>query len=298
MVTDAATTASYSGSSDSAATSGATAAAAATTAAAAEASFVSLFTGPLVERIRRGEGALLVTNAAWIACSWPGAVAAAHGIALSTFALMAVYALNDWHDAEGDLADPKKNQRLVDGLIRHHTGFGAWLAFVHVALVVWAALALGTAAAAGVLALLCVNTAYSYTLKGVPLVDLVVVGVWGAAFAAIVSSEALWWAAVGAMTSIMHLFQIKQDHRVDAVNGITTTFVRLPNAATASLVAICVALGAALGQLTGALGALSAAIPLALYLAIPDTLRAWMACRAYCGVALAAALWVRFVGVG
>ena len=254
------------------------------------AGFLELSWAPLVRRMQRGEGALLAVNATWVAFAWPGWGPAAFLVALSTAVLMAAYALNDWHDAEGDLRDPKKHRALVLGLIARRRPFGLWLAGLHVALVVVAAVAQDLATAAAVATMLGINALYSWRLKGVPLADLAVVGLWGAAFVAIVGAPVWLCAAVGLMTSIMHLFQIQQDRPVDAANHIETTVVRLPGAALVVLTTICAALAVILLPHLGPLGALSAAVPLALRVGVQDNGRAWMACRVYCGLALLAAL--------
>jgi 4-hydroxybenzoate polyprenyltransferase len=265
------------------------------------ASFMALACGPLTERIKLGEGALLAINGCWILAAtlrndalWPRAI----GLALlSTLVLIAAYAVNDWHDARGDLADPKKNQRLVRGYIDHRRSFGAFLAGLHVALPVAAYFAFGLPQAAAVLAMLGINAIYSWLLKGVPIIDLIVVGLWGGAFVAIVDAPVWLCVTVGLMTSIMHLFQIEQDRHVDAANHIRTTVVSLPGAALSMLILICIALGIVLYREIGLIGAISAVIPLVLYRLVADTGRAWMACRIYCGLVLLAALGV-FNGTG
>lgn len=246
--------------------------------------------GPLRERLLRGEGALLAVSATWLAFSRPGWALASALLGLSALVLTAAYAFNDWHDAEGDLNDPKKNPALVAALLAWRRPFGFALAALHGALIAAAAGVSGVAGAAAVLSMLGINAVYSLWLKRVPVVDLVVVGLWGAAFVAIVAAPLWLCATVGAMTSLMHLFQIQQDHAVDAENRIDTTVVRLPGSAGIALALICASLAGLLAIPLGAPGALSAAVPVALRVSTPETGRAWMASRVYCGIVLFAAL--------
>lgn len=245
---------------------------------------------PFVERLRVGEGALLAVNATWLAFARPGWRKALPLALLSTLVLATAYALNDWHDARGDLADPRKNRRLVRGLIDRRGSMATALAVAHLVLVGMAGLTMGFPSAAAVTAMLGINAAYSWRLKGVPFVDLVVVGLWGAAFVAIAGAPPSLCATVGLMTLIMHLFQIERDRHVDAANAISTTAVRFPNAASSALILACGLLAAALFPRLGPVGAASAAIPLGLYWWVRETGRAWMACRLYCGVVLLAAI--------
>ena len=254
----------------------------------AEAGLPELLCGPLIERFRRGEGALLAVNLCWVAFAWPGAGVALAQAAVSALVLAVAYAVNDWHDARGDLSDPKKRRRLVLGLIERRRPVGIALVLLHVALVAAAALGIGSAAALAVAAMLGINVAYSWLLKGIPILDLVVVGLWGAAFVAIVGAPGWLCVTVGLMTAIMHLFQIEQDRSVDAVNAIRTTAVRLPSALHAALALICLLLAFMLLPRLGPVGAATALVPLALRLAVKQNAAAWMACRVYCGVVLVA----------
>jgi 4-hydroxybenzoate polyprenyltransferase len=246
---------------------------------------------PLWERFRRGEGALLLVNAALAAFTRPSAWTLGGAVALSGFVLATAYAVNDWRDAENDRRNPKKNKRLVEAMLEWRRPFLGWLGAVHVGLVAFAFVALGARSALAVAIMLGINFLYSWWGKGKPMLDLVVVGAWGASYAAIVASDARLCASVGLMTAMMHVFQMHEDRAVDAANEVSTTAVQLPHLITAALGALCAGLAAVLYEPLGPLAAASAFVPLGLRLGVADTGRAWMACRVYCGLALVAALW-------
>lgn len=246
---------------------------------------------PLQERFRRGEGALLLVNAALAAAARPPARTLFGAIAVSGLVLATAYAVNDWRDAEADRRNPKKNQRLVEAMLEWRRPFLIWLGALHAALVALAFAALGARAAIAAATMLGINFLYSWWGKGKPLLDLLVVGAWGASYAAIAASDARLCAIVGLMTAMMHLFQMHEDRDVDAVNEVSTTAVRLPHLATLSLGTLCAGLAAVLYEPLGPVLAATAFAPLGLRRLVSNTAGAWMACRVYCGLALVAALW-------
>ncbi|MDJ0786998.1 MAG: UbiA family prenyltransferase [Myxococcota bacterium] len=252
--------------------------------------FLRMNSGPLIERFRRGEGALLVVNLALVAFLQPPLGEALGYAVLSTAVLTAAYAVNDWKDAEDDRRNPKKNQQLVEALARFRRPFGIWLGILHLGLPLLALAWLGGHASLAVLAMLGVNSLYSFWLKGLPIADLLIVGVWGAFYAAIVPAPWRIYVFIGAMTAIMHIFQIQQDRDVDARNEVSTTAVRIPQLATVAFAVFCASIFFALLEPLGPIWASTAAIPLILRLGIGDTGHAWMASRVYCGVALLALL--------
>jgi 4-hydroxybenzoate polyprenyltransferase len=249
---------------------------------------------PLWNRIRRGEGALLAVNGALAAATHPALATLAGAVALSGLVLTIAYGINDWRDAEHDLRNPKKDKRLIQAILERRRPFLVWLCGLHAAAFVLALGILGPRSAAAVGTMLAVNFLYSWWVKGAPALDLVAVVAWGASYAAIVSPSPVFWASVGLMTGMMHVFQMQQDRWVDAANEVSTTAVRLPQLVTLSLAGLCILLAAILYRPLGPLGALSAFIPLGLRLLLVDTGRAWMACRVYCGFALLWALWITY----
>jgi 4-hydroxybenzoate polyprenyltransferase len=241
-------------------------------------------------RVLRGEGALLAINTVLVIFAQPPARIATIQIVLSAVLMAALYAINDWRDAEDDRNNPKKNQQLVEELIELRRPFFAWLCVLQIGVVAMAFALLGSHAAIAATAMIGINFSYSWWLKGVPFVDVVIVCAWGASFAAIVTPPWSLCLAVGLMTGIMHVFQIQEDRDVDAANQVMTTVVGSERAASGVIALLCAVLYLALLDPLGPAWAASAFIPLMLQRVCADTPTAWMASRIYCGVAVLAVL--------
>jgi len=241
-------------------------------------------------RVLRGEGALLAINTVLVIFAQPPASIAAIQIVLSAVLMAALYAINDWRDAEDDRNNPKKNQQLVEELIEFRRPFFAWLCVLQVGIVAMAFALLGSPAAIAATAMIAINFSYSWWLKGVPFLDVVIVCAWGASFAAIVTPPWSLCLAVGLMTGIMHVFQIQEDRDIDAANQVMTTVVGSERAANGVIALLCGILYFALLDPLGPFWAASAFIPLLLQRVCVDTATAWMGSRIYCGIALVAVL--------
>lgn len=241
-------------------------------------------------RVVRGEGALIAINMTLVVFAQPPAWIATIQILVSTLLMAALYSINDWRDAEHDRSNPKKNQQLVEDLIELRRPFFAWLCVLQLGIVAIAFALLGSPAALAVAAMIAINFCYSWWLKGVPFVDLVIVCVWGATYTAIVTTSWPLCLAVGLMTGIMHFFQIQEDRDVDAANQIMTTVVGSGRAANGAIAILCAGLYFSLLDPLGPVWAASAFIPLMLQRVCTDTATAWMASRIYCGVAVLAVL--------
>jgi 4-hydroxybenzoate polyprenyltransferase len=246
---------------------------------------------PLLERFRRGEGALLAVNAAIVWFQAPPLLEGAAKLVISLFVLAALYAFNDLYDAEDDRSNPKKDQRLVTAFLENRGAFSAVLAAFHLALVVLAYVFLGGSAAVATIVLFAVNILYSVWLKGVPIADLIVVGLWGGLYSAVVLPSWRLCVLVGVMTAVCHIFQALGDREVDANNRVQTTAVFSPSLTTGALGIVCGVLYLVLLPSLGALWSLSAFLPLATMLGLGGTgAAAWMLSRIYFGLALLAVL--------
>ncbi len=251
---------------------------------------LALLFGPLWERFRLGEGGLLGVNAAIIGFRGDTLESGAARLMLSGLLLAALYSFNDLRDAEADRSNPRKNQLLVGTLIRHRREFHATLGLTQAALALAAYALLGSATALAVLSLVAVNTLYSMRLKGVPVADVCIVGVWGGCFSAVAAPAWELCVLVGIMTAIMQVFQMLVDRDVDAGNRVRTTAVASRRAATGVLAAACLALVLWLADEWRSPWALTALLPLALHLALGSTQAVWMLSRVYLAVLLIAVL--------
>lgn len=183
--------------------------------------FVHALTAPLHNRLRRGEGGLLLVNASLALKGYP--IGEAFGLAvISLICLLALYLFNDVVDARADQHNPKKDRFLADSYAHNRRTFlGVWL--VTTGLAIGAAAWFDTRAAVAVVAVSLINVAYSLVCKRVPLLDVAWVGLWGAAYASIVTEAPAWMIAVGAMTSVCHIYQIVEDRVADTHTGIATS---------------------------------------------------------------------------
>jgi hypothetical protein len=130
-----------------------------------------------------------------------------------------------------------------------------------------------------------VNLIYSTLLKGVPVVDVAWCGVWGAAYAAIAQPTLHLLLLVGVMTAICHLYQALGDRFADAENRITTTAVFSRPLSIGVLFVLSAMLVPLVGAPLGTLGACSAFIPFVLLFLVKDSHTAWLATKAYFGIA-------------
>jgi len=247
---------------------------------------------PLLNRVWRGEGALLAVNVSIALVARPDPRTLVASVAVSTVVLALLYMLNDVYDCHQDLHDAGKDQLFVRFCIRHQGLLFRLLAVEQAATVGLAFVLLGARSAAAVAAVFLVNLAYSARLKGRAAVDVPWVALWGACYAMVpgVPLPPAVVALVGVMTSICHVFQITRDLPFDIVNHIRTSAVALPWLPIAQLAAGCLVMGGLLGDLLGPAVALSAAVPIVLRLTLRSNQVAWMLSKVYYGLVWLAVL--------
>jgi len=247
-------------------------------------------------RVRRGEGALLAINFSLIALqTWQGGdlVRGAALAVVSTLAIGLMYAFNDLHDAPADWTNPKKDRRLIAIWVEQR---GVGMLAIVTLKVVTLSLALATIgprATAAVAAVMVVNVAYSMVLKGAPIADIVIVWLWGALYAAIVSPSVALVFLVGVMTGVCHLFQALGDRDADAANGIDTTAVHSTALARDVLIVLGLLLAFALYGSLGVVGAVSAVLPLLIFFAVADAAVGWLLTKGYFAI-----VWLAVLGAG
>jgi 4-hydroxybenzoate polyprenyltransferase len=235
-------------------------------------------------RVRRGEGALLVVNlsiVAWLGA--PGARGLAAGL-VSVLALGLMYALNDLCDAPDDLHNPKKDRALVEAYLAHRRLGLRALVVGKLLTVAFAFAALGPRVGFAVSGVMVVNAVYSTVLKGVPVLDVVWCGLWGALYAALVTTSPRLIGFVGLMTAICHLYQTLDDRVSDAANGITTTAVRSSVLSGALLAFLSALVVVALRGSFGSAWALTGAAPLVFYAVAGTPFAGWILTKIYFGV--------------
>jgi len=245
-----------------------------------------------LRRVQRGEGALLAVNLSLIAYEGLSRPRAFVETLVSVLTIGVMYVLNDLHDAPTDSNNPKKDRALIGVYLEHRRACVALIVLTKVftLALAWATLSpRATVALAGVLG---ANVAYSLVMKGLPVVDVVWCGIWGALYAAIVTAEPAFWLLVGLMTAVCHLYQALDDRDADAANAITTTAVRSPRLSTGVLAALCVLLYAALRAPFGPAWAWTAFTPLLIHFTAPQPRTGWLLTKGYFGV-----MWLTVLGI-
>ena len=245
-----------------------------------------------LHRVRRGEGALPAVNLSLLAYQGldkPGAFA---GAGLSFLAIGLMYAFNDLYDAPTDSNNPKKDLALVSTYLNHRHACALSLLVLHLLTIALALVTLGPRPTAAVAGVMLVNVVYSTVLKGVPVIDVIWCGLWGALYAAIVESSGWLILLVGLMTAVCHLYQALDDRVADAANAITTTAVRSPTLSRNVLVALSMLLALTLFPTLGGVWALTAFSPVAIFFACDRPHVGWLLTKAYFGV-----MWLAVLGV-
>jgi hypothetical protein len=237
---------------------------------------------PLVNRFRRGEGLLLAVNLSIALAARPDALTFVAQALVSTVVIGLLYLLNDVYDCRQDLNDPGKDQVLVRFYVERRSYFLGIVALESVGAFLLALALLGPSSGIAAATVLLVNVAYSTVLKGRAVVDVLFVGVWGAASAAVPGHvPGTLLALVGIMTSICHVFQITRDRPIDDVNHIRTSAVAAAWLPGAQLAIGCAAMGFVLADLLGAAAAVTAVTPLLLHLVLRSNQAAWLLSKAY-----------------
>jgi hypothetical protein len=241
---------------------------------------------PLLHRLARGEGLLLAVNVSIILLAVRNPSSIVAHLFVSTVTLVLLYFLNDLHDCHGDLNDPHKEQVFVRFLVEHRRRMAILLAVLTGGLVAVTFGLVGAPAALAVAMVSLVNLTYSALFKGMAGLDVLLVTVWGASYAA-VPGVALPWtipALVGVMTGICHVFQIWRDRDVDRTNAVRTSAVVSSWLTVVELALLCSALGALLFVHLGLAAALTAAAPLALHFGLRSNQAAWLLSKLYYAV--------------
>jgi 4-hydroxybenzoate polyprenyltransferase len=241
---------------------------------------------PTLRRLQRAEGVLLAINSS-IILTHPSSVARmAAQLLVSAAVLALLYAYNDVYDCEADLSNPKKDPALVRLLILHRTYIVRQLLLLSAAMVVVALVALGSASALAVAAVLGINVIYSHWFKRMVVLDVLWVGLCGATYIMTpgIPLDVGILLLIGLMTAVSHVFQTLGDRSVDDRNAVSTTAVFSPALATALLVAFCGATAWVVGRWFGPLAATTAFVPLLAHLVLHDAERAWLVAKAYFAV--------------
>lgn len=235
-------------------------------------------------RVRRGEGALLAINLSLLAYPGLGLGDTVPAAVISIFVIGLMYAFNDLWDAPTDGSNPKKDRTLVATYLAYRTSATVAVVALKILTLTVAFAVLDARAALAVAGTMFVNVVYSMWLKGVPVVDVVWCGLWGALYAAITGAPVEILVLVGLMTAVCHLYQALDDRVADARNGVVTTAVQSRALSRSVLFVLSVLLVVSLRGSLGGLWAVTAFTPL-LILVVSDRPRSgWILTKLYFGV--------------
>ncbi len=241
-------------------------------------------TEPMWQRLKRQEGALLGIVASILFFTG----ASSHELLLRTgitlAALSTLYFFNDLTDCIEDQNNPRKDQDYITTLVENRRFCWTCL-LLQKSTILGFALYSSTELALVVISVFFTNGAYSLKLKGIPHVDVIWVGLWGAAITAMAGLQQplTSFVLVGIMTAISHIYQVRLDVAVDTAHNVQTSAVFSHRTTEVQIIGLCLGLAAILSQTNIPWLAATVIAPwiLGKYL---NSNRAWVLARYYFGI--------------
>ena len=244
---------------------------------------------PLLHRVRLGEGGL-IGMATWAAALQSRDVVTTTAVFVLTSALLAaVYLYNDISDRTIDSYNPAKVAEHRAPLLRRPRLFFAIALVTHVVVALASWQLLGAWAATWALTLLALNPLYSGLAKRLPGVDVVIVGVMGAAVVGMGTSVSALLLVAGGMTAISHAFQTRGDSTADRAAGVQSSATAPAPVRELIWLASCAFFAWTVYRWLGVPWAVSVLIPYLLLSRAPHAERAWHLARIYFAVVWVAA---------
>ena len=242
-------------------------------------------TEPMWQRLKRQEGALLAIVASTLFFMGTALQTLVTLTALTLLTLSTLYLFNDLTDCIEDQNNPRKDQRYVSTLIEYRSRYWVWLALQKLLVLGLAWNQAGTEGACVVLAVFLINTSYSLKLKGIPYIDVIWVGLWGAAITAMagLNQPIASFILVGIMTAISHIYQVRLDAPVDNNHNVKTSAVLSHQTTEIQIMALCLGFGAILVQSNLSWLSISAFAPWILGKYLKSN-HAWVLARYYFGI--------------
>jgi 4-hydroxybenzoate polyprenyltransferase len=176
--------------------------------------------------MKLGEGGLVVFNIIHL-------IIAGNGIAsifiigmVSLFVMCALYGFNDYNDAEEDKLNPKKDLQFIHLILSNKVLFFYIILSIQLSTILIFYLFQGWQIALFLVVLYLINYLYTQKLKSIPIVDIVIVCIWGGLYVCLVGDFTWELAAnAGLMTGIAHFFQVVTDKDSDFKNNINTSAI-------------------------------------------------------------------------
>ena len=203
----------------------------------------NLLVRPFTNRIKLGEGGLLILNFTHsVASSKPYALIILETV-ISFWVLCVLYGYNDYTDVEKDKFNPKKDPDFIKLVSDNYTLFLNLIIAVQFLTISVAFIFLSWHTALYMVVLYAINFLYSHKVKSIPLADIVIVSFWGGLY--ICLSGYFRWEislAAGLMVGIAHFFQVITDKDSDQKNSVSTSAVVLIGWENLLLFILCMAL--------------------------------------------------------
>ncbi|MFN8321322.1 MAG: UbiA family prenyltransferase [Chitinophagales bacterium] len=245
---------------------------------------------PYFNRVRLGEGGLVVFNLFHSIYAHRAPTQIITEVTLAFLVMCALYGYNDFTDRQRDGLNEKKDKNFVISILQHPKFFLGVNLFLTIITLFMALLFFGTTKMKVLTLLYTVNFFYSKRFKSIPILDIIVVGMWGGLY--VMLSGRFQWDLifiVGIMTGMAHLFQIMTDKVSDGENKINTTIVALPDSELLFLAVLCFVLSWLLFFTLNIWWGGSALLPLFIYGVTKQVTFSWYVSRAYffiCWIAL------------
>lgn len=255
-----------------------------------EVNFANVFRSvflPFYLRIKLGEGGIALFNVTQTWFATHNIVQTTIVLIVSILVLCALYGFNDYLDRKADMLNPKKDQKFVL-LINQNSH-----AFLFINIILKAVLLMAVYLLWGywqmvfLFLLFVVNMLYSIKVKSIPIADILIVCVWGAAITLFVPSIDIKLSiAAGIMTGIAHIYQMRTDKDIDVQNNVTTSIARFPQWAFIQQLILCLILSATFFYFNcQPLLVASAIAPFLLFVFMKKNEHAWFFSRVYFAVA-------------
>ena len=242
-------------------------------------------TEPMWQRLKRQEGGLLVivVSSLFFMGSPSDELLIRSILTLTT--LSTLYFLNDLTDCVADQHNPRKDHLYMATLAQNRTPLWGWLCAQKAIIMALGWILVDITLAYTVLAICLINAAYSFKLKGVPYLDVVWVGLWGASIAAMAGlhQPAVSYLVIGIMTAISHIYQVRVDAPVDTAHNVKTSAVLSHRATEIQIIFLCIGLVLLLIQAGLFWLSWTACIPWLLGKFL-ESGRAWVLARYYFGI--------------
>jgi len=237
---------------------------------------------PYFDRLRLGEGGLVGFNILCLYFSNHSLFEGVYLTLLSLLVLCTLYGYNDYCDRYKDLNNPKKNKVFCQLIIQNSRLYLIQNIILSTVCILFVAYLDSLFTLYIILALYAVNIFYSKKAKQTPLLDVLIVGIWGGLYVSIVGQQE-WrlFIIAGLTTAIAHFFQIMTDEKTDAQNNVNTSAVFLKENSFVLLFLFCLLLGATVYQYIGIWWAQGAILPLISFLYSKHIYLSWYLARIY-----------------